>query len=64
MPRYEITMTVEFSGELEAESAAEAEQKAWTAWGENMDAKLTYSAVDNIDVEEIEEDEDEDEEDN
>jgi hypothetical protein len=65
MPRYEVNMTVEFSGEIEASSVSDAEQKAWTAWGESFDKPLTYSGVDSIDVEEIEdedEDEDEDEE--
>jgi hypothetical protein len=63
MPKYQVTMTVEFMGEIEASSVSDAEQKAWTAWGENSDALLTYSGVDSIDVDEIEE-EDEDEEDN
>jgi hypothetical protein len=60
MPRYEVNMTVEFSGEIEASSVSDAEQKAWTAWGENSDALLTYSGVDSIDVDEIEEEEEED----
>ena len=63
MPRYEVNMTVEFSGEIEASSKSDAEQKAWTAWGESFDKPLTYSGVDSIIVDEIEE-EDEDEEDN
>jgi hypothetical protein len=62
MPRYEVNMTVEFSGEIEANSSEEAEQKAWTAWGDTADCALTYDGVDNIQVMEIEdEDEDEDE---
>ena len=59
MPRYEVNMTVEFSGEIEASSVSDAEQKAWTAWGEKSDALLTYSGVDSIDVEAIEDEDDE-----
>lgn len=62
MPRYEVRMLVDFQGEIEADSAEEAEQKAWTSWGEAMDNPITYAGVDSIEVEELEEDE-EDEED-
>ncbi len=61
MPRYEVKMLIEFEGEIEADNAEEAEQKAWTSWGDSMDNPITYSAVDSIEVDEIEEDEDEDE---
>lgn len=61
MPRYQVTMTVEFMGEIEANSVDQAEQQAWTAWGEGSDAILTYSGVDDILCEEIDEDEEEDE---
>lgn len=62
MARYYVEMTVSFAGHLEADSAKEAEELAWTSWGDTMDNDLTYSGVEEIDVqldEEEEEDEDE-----
>lgn len=55
MARYEVKMLIEFAGEIEADSAEDAEQKAWTSWGDTMDKEITYSAVDSIEVEEVEE---------
>jgi hypothetical protein len=63
MPRYEVNMTVEFSGEIEANNSEEAEQMAWTAWGDRADCALTYDGVDSIRVMEIESEDDEEEED-
>ena len=63
MPRYYVTISVEFSGNLEADSREDAEQKAWTAWGDTMDNDLTYDGVLDITVEEDPEEEDEEEED-
>ena len=62
MPRYYVTISVEFSGNLEADSREEAEQKAWTAWGDTMDNELTYDGVLDITVEEDPEEEYEEEE--
>jgi len=63
MPKYEVKMLVEFSGELEADSPEEAEKLAWTSWGDTMDKEITYDNVDSIEVKEIEDyEEDEDEE--
>lgn len=62
MPKFYVKVTVQFSGEIEAESESEAQQKAWTAWGDTMDNELTYDGVDDIEIEEIEDDEDEEEE--
>lgn len=63
MPRFYVKMMIEFDGELEANSEAEAEQLAWTSWGDTMDSEITYDSVYSIDIEEIEEeDEDEDDE--
>lgn len=62
MPKYYVTMRIDFAGELEAESAEAAEQLAWTSWGDTMDNDITYDGVYSIDVEELEEDEEEDEE--
>lgn len=61
MPKFEVKMLIEFEGEIEASNAEEAEQKAWTSWGDSMDKEITYSGVDSIEVDEIEEDEEEDE---
>lgn len=61
MPNYYVHMKIEFTGEIEAESAEDAEQKSWTSWGDTMDADITYAGVYSIDVEELEEDEDDEE---
>jgi hypothetical protein len=50
MPRYYVTMTVDFAGHIEADSEDEAEQKAWTSWGDTMDNDLTYDGVNDIEV--------------
>ena len=62
MGRYYVTISVEFSGNIEAEDREEAEQKAWTAWGDTMDNDLTYDGVLDITVEEDPEEEDEEDE--
>jgi hypothetical protein len=63
MPRYQVEMMIEFSGEIEAESEEAAEQLAWTSWGETYESPITYDGVYSIDVEALdEEDEDEEEE--
>jgi hypothetical protein len=54
-----VKMMIEFSGEIEADSEADAEQKAWTSWGDTMDNEITYDGVYSVDVEEIEEEDDE-----
>jgi len=54
MARFIVNMTVEFSGEIEADSAEEAEQLAI------YDQNCMYVGVDDIQVEEIESDDDED----
>ena len=55
MTRYEVSLIVEFVGEIEADSAEEAERLAI------YDETCQYFGVDSIDVREIEEDEEEDE---
>jgi hypothetical protein len=62
MPKYYVKMMIEFVGELEADSEEQAEQLAWTSWGESVDSEITYDGVYSIDVEEIEDEEDEDDE--
>jgi hypothetical protein len=58
MPKFEVTVMVEYCGEVEAENAEAAEAMGWD-WEDN----LNYFAVDSIEVAELEDDEeDEDEE--
>ena len=56
MPKYLVTMMVEFSGEIEAESAEEAERLAI------YDETCQYDGVYSMDTKEIEEEEEEEEE--
>jgi hypothetical protein len=59
MPQYYVEVRVDFSGYLEAESEDEAEQMAFSAWGED----LGYDGVYSVEVEAVmEDDEEEDEE--
>ncbi len=62
MARYYVKMRIDFDGEVEAESMHEAEQLAYTSWGDSMDNDITYDGVYSIDVEEIEEEDEDDEE--
>jgi hypothetical protein len=62
MARYYVQMTVDFAGTIEADSEEDAEQKAWTAWGDTMDNDLTYDGVNDITVTLDEEDEEEEDE--
>ena len=58
MPKFEVTVLVEYCGEVEAENAEAAEALGWY-WEDN----LNYFAVDSIEVAELEDDEeDEDDE--
>jgi hypothetical protein len=56
MPRYEVTMLVEFSGEIEAESAEEAEKLAI------YDETCQYYGVYSMETAELEDEEEEGEE--
>lgn len=56
MARYSVSMTVEFEGEIEANSEAEAESLAI------YDKTCTYVGVNSIEVDELWEEEEEDEE--
>jgi hypothetical protein len=60
MPKYYVKVQVCYDGEIEAESEAQAEDLAWSAYYGD-DATLQYDSVYSIDVEELEDDEDEDE---
>lgn len=61
MPRYYVEMLIEFAGEIEAENAEQAEQLAWTSWGDTMDKEITYSGINDIVVDELEDEDEEDE---
>lgn len=64
MPKYYVEMRIDFAGEIEADSEEQAEQLAWTSWGDSMDNPITYDGVRSISVEEMDdEDEDSDDED-
>lgn len=57
MPRFEVTTTVEFVGEVEAETREEAEAMGWD-WEEH----LNFYAVDSIEVYEYPQEDDDEEE--
>ncbi len=61
MTKYYVQMMIEFSGEIEADSKEQAEELAWTSWGDTMDNDITYDNVFSIEVEEVEDEEDEEE---
>lgn len=61
MAKFYVQMRIDFSGEIEADTKEEAENLAWTSWGDTMDSAITYEGVYSIDLEEMDEDEDEDE---
>jgi hypothetical protein len=48
MNKYEVKMQVNFYGEIEAESQAEAEDIAYSAWGTTMDSQMTYDSVEYV----------------
>ena len=50
MRKFNINMTVSFQGEVEAETQAEAEQIAWTAWGDKANDQISYDGVESIEV--------------
>jgi hypothetical protein len=64
MARFYVEMRIDFSGEIEAETKEQAEELAWTSWGDTSDNDIQYDGVYSIDIEEIEyEEEDEESED-
>ncbi len=61
MPKYYVKMRIDFAGEIEADSKEQAEELAWTSWGDTSDSDIQYDGVYSIDIEELdEEDEDDD----
>lgn len=61
MAKFYVEMRIDFSGEIEADSKEQAEQLAWTSWGETHDSLITYDNVYSIYLSEIEDDEEEEE---
>jgi len=59
MAIYQVTINVEYNGELEADSKEHAEDLAWTSYGDNDGSALTYFGVDSIIVERMDQDESE-----
>ena len=59
MAIYQVTINVEYNGELEADSKEHAEDLAWTSYGDNDGSALTYFGVDSITVERMDQDESE-----
>jgi hypothetical protein len=53
MTKYYVKMRIDFNGEIEADSEEQAEELAWTSWGDTIDSEITYDGVYSIDVEEI-----------
>lgn len=51
MPHYYVEMQVNFSGHIEADSKEDAEQKAYSAWGDTSAAEIGYESVEDITVE-------------
>ena len=51
--KYYIKMSVDFAGEIVAESQEEAEKLAWDKWGENSDAEISYDGVRSIKAEDM-----------
>lgn len=58
--KYYIEMSVNFQGEIVADSEAQAEELAWTAWGDTADADVRYDCVNSIKVEYVGKDDCED----
>ena len=54
MPIYEATVTVTFSGRIEANSEHEAEQLAMESWADDHSSPLTYEGIEDATVEEVE----------
>ena len=51
--KYYVKMTVSFCGEVEAESEAQANDIAYSGWGENSDALVQYDGVEHISLEDL-----------
>ena len=51
--KYKVELQITFTGEIVAESQAEAEDLAWTSWGETADAQIQYDGVNSIEVEDL-----------
>jgi hypothetical protein len=63
MAKFYVQMRIDFAGEIEAESKEQAEELAWTSWGDTSDSDIQYDGVYSIDIDELEEEDEEDEDD-
>lgn len=45
MPHYDVTVVVEFSGEVHADSKEEAEEYAYSNWSADSGAQIQYYGV-------------------
>jgi hypothetical protein len=61
MPKYYVETLVKYSGEVEADTEEEAEQKGWN-FSNTYDGDVLYECVERIDVEEVYDYDDSDEE--
>jgi len=61
MAKYYVEMRIDFNGEIEADSKSQAEELAWTSWGDTLNDPIQYDNVYDITVEEIEDEEEEEE---
>lgn len=48
MPHYYIEMQVNFAGHIEAENRHEAEQLAYSGWGDTSSALVQYDSVEDV----------------
>jgi hypothetical protein len=51
--KYYVKMTVSFCGEIEAENEAQANDIAYSGWGENSDALVSYDGVEHISLDDL-----------
>jgi hypothetical protein len=63
MAKFYVQMRIDFAGEIEAESKEQAEELAWTSWGDTSDSDIQYDGVYSIDIDELDEEDEEDEDD-
>ena len=51
--KYYVQMRVSFCSEIVADSQAQAEEMAYSGWGENSDALIQYDGVYDINVDDL-----------
>jgi hypothetical protein len=53
MNKYYVKMQVSFSAEIIAENEKQAEELAYSGWGETADALIPYDGVESIEVDDL-----------